>query len=199
MEKAAAKKSREKIDWEAIERKYSAGVESMRSIACEFGVDEGTIRYRAKKGKWDRDLSLKVKSRTESLLRSAEFRTETQNQNAEKEASHKEEVEVSAAARVQVILSHRKDIAALREKASVMAEELDACAEDLSKRASILKTLADTQKNLIAAEREAFGLNDQHQDKTDSSANAPSNYTDAERAVKLMFLLSKAKNAHDVG
>ena len=172
MEKAAKAKKRKKVDWEAIERKYSAGVDSLRAIAAEFDVTESLIRYHAKTEKWDRDLSKSVREKTESLLRKAELRSQlrTKNdaRNAQKEASQREEVEISATARVMVVLSHRKDIAALRDTARCLKDELDTCEEDLGKRTSILKMLSDTQKNLIASEREAFGLDS----NTESSEGA---------------------------
>ena len=42
-------------DWLAIEGEYRAGEKSVRAIAAEHGIDEGTIRSRAKKGHWTRD------------------------------------------------------------------------------------------------------------------------------------------------
>jgi hypothetical protein len=43
------------VDWIAIEAQYRAGSPSVNAIAKEFGVDEGTIRNRAKKNGWTRD------------------------------------------------------------------------------------------------------------------------------------------------
>lgn len=43
------------VDWIAIEAQYRAGSPSVNAIAKEFGVDEGTIRNRAKKHGWTRD------------------------------------------------------------------------------------------------------------------------------------------------
>ena len=43
------------IDWSAIEVEYRVGKKSVRAIAEEHGVTEGTIRARAKKGGWSRD------------------------------------------------------------------------------------------------------------------------------------------------
>ena len=101
--------------------------------------------------------------------------------NAQKETSQREEVEISATARVMVVLSHRKDIAALRDTARCLKDELDTCEEDLGKRTSILKMLSDTQKNLIASEREAFGLDS----NTESSEGAAKK--NASRSSSLMW------------
>ena len=43
------------IDWQAIEGEYCAGKKSIRAIAKEHGIDDGTIRARAKKQGWVRD------------------------------------------------------------------------------------------------------------------------------------------------
>lgn len=38
-----------KLDWEAIETAYRAGVMSLREIASQHGTSEGAIRYRGRK------------------------------------------------------------------------------------------------------------------------------------------------------
>ncbi len=58
----------------------------------------------------------------------------------------------------------------------------------LSGRSGTLKSLVDSLKTMIGLEREAFNLNDatpEEEARTDASR-----YTDAERAVKLSYLLS---------
>lgn len=148
---------RKRADWEAIEPRYRTGAESLRVLATEFDVTEGAIRQWAKKEGWERDLSAKVKAKTESLLRKAELRNELRNDPA-RSVSAREEVDIVAASRTNLVLLHRTDIAALRGKARDYQQELDECGEELGKRVSILKALADTQKTLIGCEREAFGL-----------------------------------------
>ena len=39
---------RKQVDWESVERDYSAGLLSLREIADKHGTKEGTIRSRAK-------------------------------------------------------------------------------------------------------------------------------------------------------
>ena len=64
----------------------------------------------------------------------------------------------AATTSANVQLSHRADIKLLRMRAQQYQQELDDCGGDLAKRAGILKTLSETQCRLIAAEREAFGM-----------------------------------------
>lgn len=47
--------TKQKIDWPALETAYRAGVKSVRAVAEEHGVPEGTIRSRAKKNGWTRN------------------------------------------------------------------------------------------------------------------------------------------------
>jgi hypothetical protein len=44
----------QKPDWNIIEAEYRAAVDSVRAIAERHGVNEGSIRNRAKKGGWQR-------------------------------------------------------------------------------------------------------------------------------------------------
>ncbi len=38
---------RKPVDWESVERDYSAGLLSLREIAAKYGTKESTIRSRA--------------------------------------------------------------------------------------------------------------------------------------------------------
>lgn len=70
-------------DWEAIERAYRAGSLSIRSIAEKHDTKEGTIRSRAKKNGWQRDLTEQVKSATQAKLsRTASRKAVTQGRHA---------------------------------------------------------------------------------------------------------------------
>lgn len=57
---------------EAIEPAYRAGSLSLRAIADKYGSNEGTIRSRAKKHGWQRDLSEQVRSATQGKLNELE-------------------------------------------------------------------------------------------------------------------------------
>ena len=58
---------RKQVDWEGVERDYSAGLLSLREIGDKYGVDESGIRYKAKRNGWVRDLS-KIEQRAEDKL-----------------------------------------------------------------------------------------------------------------------------------
>ena len=57
-----------KTDWESIQNEYRAGQLSIRAIASKYGVGESTIRKRANKNSWERDLTDKVRKATKSKL-----------------------------------------------------------------------------------------------------------------------------------
>ena len=40
---------RKQVDWDGVERDYSAGLLSLREIGAKYGVDEAYIRRKAKK------------------------------------------------------------------------------------------------------------------------------------------------------
>lgn len=178
--------ARKPIDWERVEADYCAGVKSLREIAKECGVTESGIRDRAKKRGWSRNLSAKVASRAEKLLRNHELRKELRS---ETDASERAVIDASAQAIVNVKLGHRKSISRQRELVERLLQELEAQTGDVDlfdqlgelmrapddkgvdklnevykkviatpQRIDSLKKLAETLKHLIYLEREAFDI-----------------------------------------
>jgi len=207
-------------DWEAVQELYRVGVASLRAIAAKHNCTEGAIRKRAKKESWPRDLKAKVKAKAEELVRKSEVR-----KTVRKGQTVTETMQISAAATLQadIILSHRQDIPAARKLVSKLFNELELQTDgiellhelgeimrepnesgqdkrndlynkviSLSGRSTTLKTLVDSLKVMIALEREAFSIDD---GKEDAEAQAAGRYTDAERAVKLAYLMSQVKDA----
>jgi len=174
------------VDWERVEADYCAGIKSLREIAAEHGVTEGTIRARAKKNEWPRNIAAKVAAKAEKILRKEELRSELRS---ESNASEKEIIAASAQAIVNVKLSHRKSISRPREWVERLWQELEAQTGDTDlfgqlgelmhapddkgvdklndlykkviatpQRIDSLKKLAETLKHLIYLEREAFDI-----------------------------------------
>jgi hypothetical protein len=141
-------------DWEKIEADYRAGIKSLRQIGTEYGISHVAVDKRAKKEAWPRDLSAKIKAKAADMVNRGVV-----NGGLTK-ATETDVVSSNATLQATIQLSHRKDIAALRKRATEYELELSECADDLGKRASILKSLADTQKSLIGLERQAFGIDD---------------------------------------
>ncbi len=98
---------RKQVDWESVERDYSAGLLSLREIGDKHGVTEGAIRKKAKKEEWVRDLTAKIAKKTDDLVRKEMVRSEVRS---EKTISEKEVIEANAQAIVNVKLGHRTSI-----------------------------------------------------------------------------------------
>ncbi len=178
--------ARKPIDWERVEADDCAGVKSLREIAAEHGITEGTIRARAKKNDWPRNVAAKVAAKAEKILRNDALRSELRT---EKAATEREIIEASAQAIVNVKLSHRKSISRQRELVERLLQELESQTGDTDlfgqlgelmrapddkgvdklnevyrkviatpQRIDSLKKLAETLKHLIYLEREAFDI-----------------------------------------
>lgn len=174
-------------DWERIEADYRAGILSLREIASDQNISEGAIRKRAKRDNWARDLSEKVRSRAEELVRKAEVRSEVRT---ETRIDERVLIEAGAEAIAAVKLAHRADIRRYRYLVNQLLSELeeqtgnlddfhklsellaDPEAErdrlddvyrkviSLPSRTKTMKDLADTLKTLIALERESYNIAD---------------------------------------
>ena len=51
---------RKQVDWESVERDYSAGLLSLREIAAKHNVSHQVIARKAKTEDWSRDLGAKI-------------------------------------------------------------------------------------------------------------------------------------------
>ena len=153
---------RKQVDWESVERDYSAGLLSLREIAAKYGVDEIGIRYKAKRNGWTRDLSKKIEQRTEDKLRKDLLRSELRSENT---ISEKEVIEANAQAIVNVKLSHRTSIKKVNSLVESLLDEIETLnesksVENLPMRVDVTKKLMDTLKTSIDKERQAFGIVD---------------------------------------
>lgn len=143
------------VDWEMVELHYRSGIRSLKDIGYEYGVSDAGIIKRARRDKWTRDLSAKIKAKAEAKVSAAAVSAEVSER---RNANEIDIVEANASKVAEISLSHRADLAKLRDRARSYEEELDQCGDDLSKRVSILKALSDTQKTLITLERDVFGI-----------------------------------------
>ena len=152
---------RKQVDWESVERDYSAGLLSLREIGDKHGVTEGAIRKKAKKEEWVRDLTAKIAKKTDDLVRKEMVRSEVRSEKA----SEKEVIEANAQAIVSIKLKHRTSIGRLNGIVDSLFEEI----EDLNKlknldnlpvRVDMTKKLMDTLKTSIDKERQAFDIQD---------------------------------------
>ena len=153
---------RKHVDWESVERDYSAGLLSLREIAAKYGVDESGIRYKAKRNGWTRDLSKKIEQRTEDKLRKDLLRSELRSENT---ISEKEVIEANAQVIVNIKLGHRTSIKKVNSLVESLLDEIETLnesksVENLPMRVDVTKKLMDTLKTSIDKERQAFGIVD---------------------------------------
>ena len=153
---------RKQVDWEGVERDYSAGLLSLRELADKYGVAESYIRKKANQKDWSRDLSAKIQSKAEKLVRSEVVRSEVRT---EKAITEKEIIDVNAQALVNVKLNHRKSIKRVNDLVDTLFEEIEELsthknADNLPVRVDMTKKLMDTLRISIDKERQAFGIQD---------------------------------------
>jgi hypothetical protein len=156
-------------DWEAIERAYRAGSLSLRGIADKFDTNEGTIRSRAKKHGWLRDLSVQVRTATNSKLSREASRTSvTQREDAEI-------VEEAATEAASVVLAHRADLAQWRTIANKLChalQDIEVTEDNIGDFSRSLNAGVDAQLKVIKGERQAYNLDTEEGDKTVSDLAA---------------------------
>jgi len=206
---------RKQVDWESVERDYSAGLLSLREIAAKYDTKESSIRYKANQNDWSRDLSKKIEQKTNEKLRKIELRTELRS---EKAISEKEIIEASAQAIVNVKLEHRGDIRKSKRIVNSLFDELEITTDNrelfeqlgeilrnesdsgqdklndiykkvisMPQRIDGVKKLTDALKTMIGLEREAYGITNLEQ------SNKPiEEMTNDELERKIAELVSKS-------
>ena len=159
-------------DWEAIERAYRAGLLSIRAIADKFGSNEGTIRSRAKKHGWQRDLTEQVRTATQGKLSRTASRSGVTQDDMREDAEIIEEASDAAAS---VVLAHRSGLAQWRgiaNKLCVALAEMEVTEDNHDKFARSLNAGVDAQLKVIKGERQAYNLDHEEGDKTVSDLAA---------------------------
>jgi hypothetical protein len=173
---------KKRVDWDAMEPEYRAGVLSNMALADRYDCTESAVRDHAKKFGWTRNLADKVReSISENLLR-GELRDAATPRNKDDQVVHQ-----AAAAGTQIVLRHRDSIARqqrIKERLEQELEKMTAPGEmkgltPLAAAVKISEALARTTSLLTGLERQAFNLDAQ------PSAGVP-----ASEAIKA-FHLSK--------
>lgn len=179
----AKKNNKAATDWDEIERLYRADLRTNAQLARDFGVHATTITRNAKKKGWTKDLKLRIKERTNSLV---------QQRAVKALASDDQTIEENAQINANIRMSHRRDIGEARALTMTLLDDLKAQIgadnrvrlEDLfiaalkanavdesaleayervtsvSNHVRTLKDLADTMTKFFTLERQAYGLDD---------------------------------------
>jgi hypothetical protein len=195
-------------DWEAVEREYRAGQLSVREIGRLYSVSHTAINKKAKALGWTQNLAERVREEVSNRLVASEVST----------ANAKEAVDAAASRAVDVIRSHRHDIATGRDMIATLLSELseatknrheieeaieDETADDdgpkrrnmmlkavaLPSRAAVMLSLSGAMRHLIGLERQAFNLGNDEAPKDDDKSGAASK---ADNARRVAFMLAQA-------
>lgn len=215
---AAEGVAKRKTDWEAVERDYRTGKYTLRELETKHGADDGLISRKAKKSGWTQDLAIAIKQATSAKL--AEQLVSKEVSKNQQNVSNT--IDAAATMGMNVILGHRKGlkhITGIKEQLLAQIEQAaanmvnladviemvrnpdengidranDALKKAMGRSALVddLKKLADVDEKVRKGEREAFSIDSEPED----TATAASRYTDAERAIKLAYLMSQVEDA----
>lgn len=179
---------RVKVNWESVELAYRANVKTVAQIAKEFGIKDSTLRSRAKRNGWSRDLGKRIRLEADKIVNANAVKREVGRLENMDNTTVEENAKLTASIRI----SHREDIGTARQLsmmlfddlkaqigadnrarledlfiAALQAEVVDASqleayerVTSLSNHVRIMKELADTMTKLVTLERQAYGLDD---------------------------------------
>ena len=159
---------RNDIDWEAVEKLYVAGQNTLQQIASQCGVATSSIKRKAKDLGWKQDLSSAIEARTKAKIAAIDVNelieqsaTESAKQSARTIQSAIEQASDVAAG---IIMKHRASIRLEHERAQTIEALLDNALSDateirdISTVAQTFKMLVDSKSKLREQERTAFNL-----------------------------------------
>ena len=106
------KKKQKRVDWEAVEPEYRANQFSLRELGRKYKCSAEAIRKHAKKHKWKRDLTAKIKAAVDRKLVDAAVDGFQVKKRKEEE---NQIVEAAAQKAVDVITLQRRDLRELRQ------------------------------------------------------------------------------------
>ena len=177
---------RKQVDWESVERDYSAGLLSLREIGDKYNVAHQVIARKAKKEEWARDLREKIAKAVDKKIGDKQV---GDSLGDSKKASEKEIIEVNAQAIVNIKLAHRGDIRKSKNIVNALFDELELTTDNrelfeqlgellrqesesghdklndiykkcisMPQRIDGVKKLTDALKTMIGLEREAYDI-----------------------------------------
>lgn len=160
-----AGKPRLDVDWIMLEGEYRAGLLPVKQLARLYDVEETSIRYRAKRYGWTRNVKEKIKKRTQEInaeknaeqcqgLDGEQALTYRQHFNQHLDSPYDEDALVEAVAQHQaeIIEQSKRRIHKLQTTVESMFEELarqSLSTEQLQGLAEMV-ALAETQEDLYA-------------------------------------------------
>lgn len=159
---------RNDIDWEKVERLYIAGQLTIRQISEECGISDSSLRLKAKKNGWVRNLAEAIRERTKAKISQIDVKEiieESAQQSAQQSAQTiKRAIEEASNAAANVRLLQRASIRDQIEQANSMQRILEKQIEsldgigDILRATQALKNIIDSKLKLQEREDKIFGL-----------------------------------------
>lgn len=178
------KTPRKKIDWDAIEPDYCAGVLSLREVALKHGCSHVGLMKTAKERGWVRSLAAKIQAKAEAMVTTAVTTPVTSMSPVTERAV----IDANAALVATIRSEHRRDIGRARALVGRLLGRIESLVEspelfeelgeamkspgvrqdrlqliyrkviDLPQNIKGLKELSEALRMLFALEREAYGI-----------------------------------------
>lgn len=210
---------RKRVDWDAVQRDYRTGQFTETELAVKHGASRSAVNKHALKYGWTKDLQTEIRQATNAKL-VAEMVANEVASGGKKVA---DTVLAVAEVNKDVILGHRSSLNRIATVAGALMAQIEQAAEQMADLSEViemvrnpddngidrandamrkamarpqlvddLKKLAEINERVIKGERQAFNLDDNAATDPDGQ-KADRTLTDAERAVRLYNLLTKAK------
>jgi len=180
-----------KYNWTLIHREYRTGQLSDSELCRKHGCSRGALQKKRDAEGWVKDLTQQVNEATRAKLITEDANVAGSKVAAKEQgvtridAADLNEIELAAQTRLEVVRSHRRDIAKMQEIEQQILAELGDTANPPTKvhvsnyqgtitqtvlgiavtdRASALQALAGVQHKRVQLERQAFNLDDAERD-----------------------------------
>lgn len=197
------------IDWEPIRRIYRTGLYSNVEISKHFGISESSIRNRAKKEAWPRDLVDEIAKATDRKLLAdavkelqADLRREERAQREEEarqavKARHKPDETATAAQ--ELILRREREQQDVLENGSIIEQASEVCAAVVSVHRRKAKQAADLCQKLFVQLTEAAEERDEIVQDIIDAADAEIDAAGDDKYAKAEALKKRARMLKAVG
>lgn len=163
------------INWEKIELDYRAGIKTLREIADEHGISHTAIKKKSTKDDWTRDLTARIRAKTDSIVSKSIVSSEVSKEDKLKES---EIIDANALNNAVIQISQRKDVTRMREVVAKLVDELEQ-QESFMARVDCSKKISDSMKTLIELERRVYKIDDEVSVDTNKRVNIKVNFYDA--------------------
>jgi hypothetical protein len=217
--------ARNKVDWDALEPHYRAGIRSFGDMAAEFGVSDAGIIKHAKVHGWTRNLAGKIKAAADSKVAAALVKAERLERieagEVLEQTAEEVRVEVESEVQARIRLAHRADITRFRKLVINLLAECEGEAEDAPALAQLgelmrqpdergqdrlneayqkavsLPTRIKGIKDLADTLKTLVGMEREAYgiDKTPPPAEEPEKFDPMEGARRIAFALAKAAHS----